>query len=341
MTTVGMRQGRIDDPARTDWDGAGPRPIRWTAWYPAAAGAEPAPFHAGPPGGPPLIDVGTVAWHARPDPDPGRFPVVLMSHGTGGSAISIGWAGVALARAGYAAIGVDHHGNTATEPYRPEGFLCWWERPRDLMLALDALAGTGDLAGRLDLDRVFAFGFSLGGYTVLSLAGAITDMALFRDWAQGSGLGRGPREFPDLGDQVAPLLDRSAPFRASWARQSQSCRDPRLKAAFACAPAPTVRAFRPDSVRAVTLPVGIVVGGDDREAPASAAAAWMAAHLPHCRYDLLGPTVGHYVFLGEGTAAGRAAMPDLFVDPPGVDRRAIHDATAARALQLFAESTPA
>lgn len=63
-------------------------------------------------------------------------------------------------------IGVDHHGNTALEPYRAESFLCWWERPRDLTLALDHLGETGPFARRLDLDHVGAAGFSLGGHTV-------------------------------------------------------------------------------------------------------------------------------------------------------------------------------
>lgn len=53
------------------------------------------------------------------------FPVVLLSHGTGGTAASLGWLAHGLAAAGYVVLGVDHHGNTASEPYRAEGFLSW------------------------------------------------------------------------------------------------------------------------------------------------------------------------------------------------------------------------
>jgi hypothetical protein len=47
----------------------------------------------------------------------------ILSYGTGGSAEGMGWLGQRLACLGYICIGVNHHGNTAIEPYRAEG-LC-------------------------------------------------------------------------------------------------------------------------------------------------------------------------------------------------------------------------
>jgi hypothetical protein len=38
--------------------------------------------------------------------------------------------------------------------------------------------------------------------------------------------------------------------------------------------------------------------------------------------------VGHYVFAADCTEAGRAALPALCIDAPGVDRDAIHAKTA-------------
>lgn len=319
---VGFRAGRLEDPFRTNWDGIPPRPIRWSAWYPAPSSVIEQDLAPSP-----HFLMGAVARDAPLVEDHDRFPLVLMSHGTGGTASSLGWLARRIAADGSIVIGIDHHGNTAAEPYRPEGFLCWWERAADLSAALDVLSTGGPFADRLDLDQVSAAGFSLGGYTVLALVGAITDMKLFREWSASRAVGRGPREFPDLADHIDQLLERNAVFRASWERQSESFLDRRIRCVIALAPAPTVHAFTLESLRAVKAPVTIAVGEGDTEAPASCS-TWLHAHLPHSALHLLGPEVGHYALLCEGTAAGKEAEPEVWQDPPGVNRVAVHDRVA-------------
>jgi predicted dienelactone hydrolase len=264
-----------------------------------------------------------------------RWPVVLVSHGTGGTATGLGWLGCRLAAAGFVAIGVNHHGNTGLEPYRAEGFLCWWERARDLSVILDTLAADGPFAGRLDMSRVFAAGFSLGGYTVLALSGAITDLALFAEWSRQQGGTRGPREFPELPEHAERLRATSAVFRESEARHGSSYWDQRISAVLALAPAPPVRGFTSDSLASIALPVHIAVGEADQEAPAQTCAAWLASHLPNCELTRLGRDVGHYVFLCEATDTGRRMMPAVSIDAPGVDRAAVHRQAADMAIRLF------
>ena len=336
MMPAGFRSGLVQDASRTDWDGAGPRPISWAAWYPATDNATTAPMRVGGPAEP-WFDIGAVARDAPLSERPAKCPVVLASHGTGGTAVSLGWLGRRLAEHGIVMLAVNHHGNTAVEPCRPEGFLCWWERARDLTILLEHVAADGPLAGRLALDHVAAVGFSLGCHTALSLLGAITDMKRFRDWAEVTGgpLARGPREFPDLADQLPQLVATRAPFRASWERRAISYRDPRVKAALLLAPAPPVRAFTDESLAATAVPVSMMVGGADSEAPAQDGAEWLLERLPQALFEQLGPAVGHYVFLPEATEAGRSAAPVFCVDAQGADRRAVHDAAFAAALRLI------
>jgi predicted dienelactone hydrolase len=150
MLEVGFTAGRIRDPDRSDWSGKAARPLFWSAWYPTN--------DAG--GAPSLIENASQSLfipdvsikNAVPASGMPAFPVLLLSHGTGGTAASLAWLARGLARRGFFVIGVDHHGNTGSEPYRPEGFLCWWERARDLTVILDYHA-SGPFAGRLDLDR--------------------------------------------------------------------------------------------------------------------------------------------------------------------------------------------
>ena len=332
--TIGFTEGLFSDPARSDWPGDGPRPICWSAWYPAEEPARSDETLR------PLFRVRPMRRDARPAEGAGALPLVLLSHGTGGTLAGLAWFAHALAAQGLVVAGVDHHGNTAREAYRAEGFLCWWERSRDLSVLVDHLltarsSAAQPFTGRIDPARIFTAGFSLGGHAALGLLGAVTEMVRFHDWAAGQPMARGPREFPDLGDRLEALLADSAVFRASWERQSLAYRDPRIRAALLMSPAPTVRAFTPESLHAIDRPVVQVVGGDDREAPAEAGAQWLHGLLPASTLIRLGDTVGHYVFLEECTAAGRQEAPELCVDPPGVDRAAIHAQVAALALDLF------
>ncbi|MEO1796938.1 MAG: dienelactone hydrolase [Pseudomonadota bacterium] len=330
MGRVGYRIGKLEDEGRRDWADSAPRPLRWSAWYPCAPGSEAAEV-AG------LFATGPVARDAALIESDRPFPVVLMSHGTGGSPESLGWLACALARAGHVVIGAHHHGNTGSEPYRGEGFLCWWERAADLSALLDALDAAGPFAGRLDTERTRALGFSLGCHSVLSLLGARSDMARFDAWLERNPeFGDGPREFPNLGTQVGALMDRSPAFRASWARQGESFFDLRIVASVAIAAAPPVRAFTPESLAGIARPVTLLTGEADQEAPTSEGAVWLCEMNPGFRHVSLGADAGHYSFLGKPAGPVPDEAGFIFDDPPTLDRGALHARTAELVLDAFA-----
>jgi predicted dienelactone hydrolase len=326
---VGFRQGRHDDATRPNWDGSGPRPLTWVAWYPASDDAMERDF---PVTATTWFAFGSVARDAPISGARHRYPIVLLSHGTGGAALSLEWLARDLASRGFIAIGVNHHGNTATEPYRAEGFICWWERARDLTVLLDQLDTHGEFAGRVDMDRASAAGYSLGGCTAAALLGAISKTSRFEPSPANPDFARGVREFPDLADRLPKLIESSAVFRDSWHRMSASYRDSRFKAALLMAPGRSVLGFDEPSLAAINTPVHIVVGGADFVAPA---ARWLHERLPASRLDQFAADVGHHVFLPEPTADGRLAEPEICIDPPSVDRRSIHHQTALLAAELF------
>ena len=85
------------------------------------------------------------------------------------------WMGYYLASRGYIVAAVNHHGNTAAESQpAAQGFLLYWERPKDLTVTLDKLLADPVFGTRIDRKRIGAAGFSLGGYTVISIAGGIS-----------------------------------------------------------------------------------------------------------------------------------------------------------------------
>ena len=74
---VGVRSSIIHDAARTDWDGAGPRPIAWTAWYPASDDAAEHPMRGGGTGES-LFDIGPAARDAALGAAGQPYPVVVV-----------------------------------------------------------------------------------------------------------------------------------------------------------------------------------------------------------------------------------------------------------------------
>ena len=105
--------------------------LRITVWYPAAADAVERPLIVGPPERP-LRNIGSVAVDAAFAADRIRWPVILLSHGFGGTARIVGWFGIAMARDGYIVAAVDHPGNNAVDQMTVPGAALYWDRADDL-----------------------------------------------------------------------------------------------------------------------------------------------------------------------------------------------------------------
>lgn len=329
MYFCGYLTGAVADETRTNWDGNGPRPISWSAWYPThvePSDADRAKDNRR------IFLLGEIIEGASLSGDKSQWPVVMLSHGTAGSAEELGWMGRKLARRGFIAIAPNHHGNTAHESFRPEAFVCWWERAVDLSELLTQLSAAGPFAGRLDLSEVTAAGFSIGGYSALVLGGARTSVEQFYAWRRTTGKpGGSGMVFSDLEARIPEMLKESATFRAAFERQGEDFHDPRFTSIFAMAPAPPVRGFSGQSVAEFSVPVHIVTSDADTIAPREACADWLKSVNPAFRLTSVGEAVGHYSYLGLGSPVGKRLSPKVFVDNEGVDRAAVH----ARILDLM------
>ena len=122
--------------------------LRITVWYPAAPDAVEAPLDIGPPGKP-LFTPGSAAPDAAFE-DARPRPVILLSHGFGGTARIMAWFGTALARHGYVVVAVDHPGNNGRDPMTVAGAVLSWERPGDLATALDRVKSDSLLGPHLN-----------------------------------------------------------------------------------------------------------------------------------------------------------------------------------------------
>ncbi|MGZ5278636.1 MAG: alpha/beta hydrolase family protein, partial [Pseudobdellovibrionaceae bacterium] len=103
--------------------------------------------------------------------DSKSFPVILLSHGSMGLASRLFWLGQYFVRQGAVVVAVDHPGNMFGDS-SADGVVRVWDRAKDLSFGLDQVLKDPEFGSHLDLTRVSAAGHSVGGTTVLLLAGA-------------------------------------------------------------------------------------------------------------------------------------------------------------------------
>lgn len=334
---VGVVHRRFIPHGPYDWREAKNHALLTTVWYPAVATAREEPQWIGGPRDP-LARAGEAAPDASPAPAPRHFPLIVISHGTGGAALAMAWLGVRLASHGYIAAAVNHPGNNALEPYTVQGFTLFWLRAEDLSQVIDGMLADPEFGPRIDSRRIGAAGFSLGGYTMIEIAGGRTSPAIFHFCSKHSHSRKcaAPPEFPTLVTRALKLLKADAGYRAAIRGASRSYRDPRVRAVFAIAPA-NGAVFLPDSLKAISIPVEIVAGSADTVEPVRGNAEYLAAHIPGSRLVLF-PGAEHYTFWGVCTRMGRRALPSrLCTDPPGIDRQRIHERAAEMAVTFFSK----
>ncbi|MGA7780866.1 MAG: alpha/beta fold hydrolase [Paraburkholderia sp.] len=332
---------RVVHPAvARDWRGAKTEALVTRIWYPVAAASPEQPREIGAPGAP-LFRGHGIAANAPLSDARTKYPLLLLSHGTGGSANSLDWLASALAAHGYIVAGVNHPGNNASEPLTREGFMLWWERATDLSEVLDGLLVDPTLGAHIDRDRIGAVGFSLGGYTVLELAGARTRQQRFLDFCASPAADAicKPPEMARVKDKAPTLATLSPQTLASMARSGDSYRDPRVKAVFAIAPA-LGEAFDATSFADVSIPLMLVAGTQDSVAPVDTNIHRIASLMPDAKVNMV-PGAAHYTFLDDCLPGVVDQLAGLCKDPPGVDREAVHAQTIDWALGFFASTLPA
>ncbi|MBZ5538691.1 MAG: peptidase [Acidobacteriia bacterium] len=334
---VGVEYRSISVDKPYNWRDAKTHALMASIWYPAAPDSDEQPQLMGP-ADRQLFELGRAATKATLASSPAKFPLIVLSHGTGGSALQMVWLGSFLAAHGYIAAAVNHPGNNAVEAYTAQGFSTWWERARDLSTLIDSLLADSTFGSRIDPGRIGAAGFSLGGYTMIEIAGGITERAAFTEFCKSpraDDICKSPPEFPQLFEDFDRLSKTDPDFQTALRHASDSFRDPRVRAVFAIAPA-LGPAFRPASLARIAIPVEIVAGANDTNVPIASSAQYFAANISKAKLTVFPGKVGHYVFLDTCTDRGKNSLPMLCQDAPGVDRNAIHAKTATLALQFFA-----
>jgi predicted dienelactone hydrolase len=240
-----------------------------------------------------------------------RLPLIVISHGNGGDFRSHEATARALAQAGFAVAALTHTGDNWRDQSQATNMA---QRPRQLHVLISYLTDHWEGRSRIDPHRIGAFGFSSGGFTVLTAAGGEPDLGRILDHC---------RDHPDFYDcrlvSAHPMLARLwLELRQDWVH------DARITSVVAAAPALGFT-FTRKGLSGVTQPVQLWRAEGDQVLPSPFYAEPVRDALPRPPEYRSVPGADHFDFLPPCSAQLAAVAPAICAPTPGFDRAAFQD----------------
>jgi predicted dienelactone hydrolase len=232
----------------------------------------------------------------------GRFPLVVVSHGNGGSHLVYRTITTHLARNGYVVAQLEHPGNNRNDNRLEGTYENLVNRPRHVRIAIDAVSSDPELGAHVRTDEVAILGHSMGGYAALAVAGGIP-------WTK-----EGKRV------EVEP--------------------DPRVRALVLMAPG-TAFYFPPDSLRDVTVPILMLTAEHDPVTPRWQAELLLDRVPDRSRVTWKEiENAGHFSFLSPFPPRMRNPGFLPSTDPEGFDRERLHERLPREILEFLNNTLP-
>lgn len=265
-------------------------------------------------------------------PAPGRRPLLLLSHGTGGHELGHAWLAQGMVARGWIVLTLRHTADNYQDRSAIARADFFEQRARQLSRLLDQLLADARWRDRIDAARIAAFGHSAGGHSVLALVGAKPDPARVVAHCSPGGAGLtsdavmcglgGPRRADS-----AAVMQQTVPMDVS---------EPRIRAAVVAAP--LVVPLQPASLQALRVPVWVEAAGRDEVLTARLHALTLCGRPSvHCHLD---EGAGHFASFQAGTGPLPADGIDPACDPPGFDRVAWQHAALQRIAGFLAVALP-
>ncbi|HRN60959.1 MAG TPA: dienelactone hydrolase family protein [Luteimonas sp.] len=283
-------------------------------WYPTTKTPLPTTFVGGQ-----LLSV------VRDGPIKGTaLPLVVISHGNGGSALSHVDLAMELASAGYVVAAPTHPGDNYADNSRQSSPALFSQRAEQMRSTVDYLLGSWAGAERVNPGRVSAYGMSAGAFTVLSLIGGRPAMDRIATHCIQT-----PEFICEAMKQVgSPLLgsaEGAGEFKA----------DPRIRQAVIVAPGLGFT-YAGNALAGVQAPVQLWFGDQDETVPHASNAAIVVAGLGSRVevHEVKGAT--HFSFLAP---CGLLQPAQFCQDTSGFDRAEVHRRMNADILRFLDSHT--
>lgn len=266
----------------------------------------------------------------------GAHPLVVISHGHGGS--NLGHHDLAAFLAGHGFVVAtlehprdnyrDHSGNDTPEVKAG--------RPLQISALITALLADSRWNALIDQHRIGVAGFSAGGYTSLLLVGAVPRFSRFTGYCE-----RNPEDqdicglLRQLGNGADDALAALQQGFGQWGDTA----DTRVRSAFVMAPQSIV--FDDEGLAPIDVPVFLYYSERDQVLLPQENAVRIAPLIPALTATRTVPKADHWVFLAPCSAELAEAAADICRDPSGVDRAAVHRQIKADALDFFRDTLEA
>ena len=286
-------------------DTANARKLTSELWFEAQTGSKVELFSPLPP-----VQGIEIARSAKPAASSKR-PLIVVSHGNWGTRFSQGYVNRELVQAGFIVLSVSHPG-TMNGDQSVTGRTRLWDRSRDITIVLDQLLANPQWRPMIDENRIGFVGHSFGGFTGVSLAGGLFDLARQREACIRAAI-------KDI-YCTAMLTEDSSQVALSGMQKSY--RDDRFKAFYIMASGPA-RGFSTESLVAIRKPFLVDTARFDDVLEPISNSNVLARLIPGAKE--IDRPAGHFTYVPEcKPLIGKLLAAQICTDPKDVDRAAVH-----------------
>ena len=291
-------------------------------WYPTDQKAEP-------------LNGGPFTLNAKPGaPLPVKpLPLLLVSHGTGGSNTGHHPLAEALAARNYIVAALTHPGDNYQDRSLAADSRYFNDRPNQLVAMLDALLADPKWGATIDQNRIGAIGHSIGGYSVAAMVGARPDLTKLYEHCSTV------KDDPSCVYRD-PTVGVSSPTQSGYALAKEvsvdiAPPDRRVKSVALLAPMGSVIASKTmEDIKASMLIIG---AQHDEVLPAK-------YHFDHLSgaskkaQTSIAQGAGHFSFLAPINESFKAGLGEVAKDPAGLDRAAFNQRLGQQLISWFKET---
>lgn len=253
----------------------------------------------------------------------GQFPLVLISHGSGGT--NLGYRSIAfkLVNQGYVVAVPLHPQNNYKDNSAESSNQNWQNRPLHISSTIDQLLANQKLATHIDANKIAVVGHSVGGYTALSLAGGVADTSHIIGLCKAN---------PDIDEDFCGLVKENKIKSETFL----NVQDKRVKAIVLMAPVGVL--FKSEqSLSNVNVPTLMLSAEKDEELTEPYHASVIKNNFPNKKLliDCSVKNAGHYSFITPFPESIKQEVGIVGQDPEGFDRAKFHDVLSADILAFI------
>jgi predicted dienelactone hydrolase len=242
----------------------------------------------------------------------GIFPLVIISHGSGGSSLGHRSIAFALVKRGFI-VAMPLHPEDNYKDNSAEGTVKnWVNRPLHIKSSIDTLLSNADLSTSIDSTKIAVVGHSAGGYTALAIAGGVANTGHLIERCKSD---------PQLTEPFCGLVKDHKMISV----EIENKRDERVKAIVLMAPVGILFSSE-DSLAQVSIPTLLLRAEKDNELTEPHESEVIARNFRD-KNDLTYQTIenaGHYSFITPFPGAIKSDLGMVAEDPAGFDRVAFH-----------------